>query len=74
MAGNGNDLLDRLMKHMRQASTLVRDVDGTCVSVSAEMLIEIVERARAANSKEVGEQMVTRFLRDVREGKITPYH
>ena len=74
MARYRNDLLDRLIEHMRPATTLVWDVDGTCVSVSAEMLIEIVERARAANSKEVGEQMVTRFLRDVREGKITPYH
>jgi len=38
------------------------------------MLMEIVERAEAANSKEEGKQMITRFLRDVREGKITPYH
>ncbi len=74
MAGNGNDLLYRLTEHMRQTSILVRDMDGTYVSVSPEMLIEIAERARAANSKEEGEQMITRFLRDVREGKITPYN
>lgn len=74
MASNKNELLDRLMEQMRQPSTLVRDIDGTWVSVSSEMFIEIMERAKAANWEEEGKQMVSSFLRDVREGKITPYH
>ncbi len=74
MAGNGNDLLDRLMEQLRRASILRRNVEGTCITVSTEMLVEIEERARAINPAEQGEQMITGFLQDVIEGKITPYN
>ncbi len=73
MDGETNYLLDRLIEHMRPETILLWDLDGTRLSISAEMMKEIAERAWAAKTEEEGQQIITKFLKEVKEGKITPY-
>ncbi len=74
MDGETNYLLDRLIEHMRPETILLWDLDGTPLSISAEMMKEIAERAWAAKTQEEGQQIIKKFLNEVKEGKITPYH
>ncbi len=72
--------LDKLMEEMntnygerRALEKRLSKIPSNWSFLSKQMLVEVIKRADAAESKEEGDAIINNFLNDVIHKKITPY-